>query len=97
MDETKRESPYRRLQKHSWEQADLIRVLRTELAQTRRTAVFEANLHDMTRKEKEDYRERLAEQCADQRGYERGVRDMTKLLLRCNTERTSMGLSALFG
>jgi hypothetical protein len=89
--------PYNRLREECWKKADHIKELEKELAETRQTAVFEANLHDMTRKEKEDYRERLAEQCADQRGYERGVRDMTKLLLRCNTERTSMGLSALFG
>jgi hypothetical protein len=89
--------PYNRLQKQFWDATDDIKKLREELAETRQTAVFESNLHDLTRKDLADVRQRLAEQCADQRGYERGVRDMTKLLLRCNAERTSMGLSALFG
>jgi len=89
--------PYNRLQKHSWDQADEIRDLRKELAETRWRAGCESNLHDMTRKDLADVRLRLAEQCADHRGYKAGMEDSIRLLLRCNDKRIGEGLSALFG
>jgi len=89
--------PYNRLRKQSWEQGDTIRELRKELAETRQTAVFESNLHDMTKQDLASVRLRLAEQCADHRGYKAGMEDGIKLLLRCNDKRVIEGLSALFG
>ena len=89
--------PYNRLQKQFWDEAHKNRELQKELAETRATAVMESNLHDMTRRERDDARERLREQVAKHIGYIEGANDTTKLLLRADEHRKTIGLSALFG
>ena len=89
--------PYNRLQKQYWDACDELKKMRGELAETRQTAVFESNLHDMTKKDLADVRMRLHEQVAKHEGYVDGTEAAIRLLLRCNDKRAGDGLSALFG